>query len=66
MLFLIVGVAVATPVTAPPNWGLTEDRRLRGSPVFPQRAGPAFFRRLRLCIAKQKSRPRASSTVFQP
>ena len=44
--------------------GLTEDR-LRLARL-PQRPSPTFFRRLRLCIAKQKSRRRPPSTSFQP
>jgi hypothetical protein len=34
--------------------------------LSPQRPAPTFFRRLRLCIAKQKSRLRPPSTSFQP
>lgn len=44
--------------------GLTEDR-LRLARL-PQRPPPAFFRRLRLCIARQKSGRRPPYTSFQP
>lgn len=51
-----------------PDWlGLTEGRPATPLSILsPQRPATTFFRRLRLCIANQKSRLRPPSTSFQP
>jgi uncharacterized protein (DUF736 family) len=64
-----IAVFLRFPDTGAPSaisigMGLTKNR-LRLARL-PQRPSPAFFRRLRLCTAKQKSRHRPPSTSFQP
>lgn len=58
--------AMAPPTR--PDWlGLTEGRPATPLSILsPQRPATTFFRRLRLCIANQKSRLRPPSTSFQP
>ena len=65
--FLCLSVHAATQERPRLVWSDRRPATKRvASILFPQRPSPAFFRRLRLCIAKQKSRRRPPSTLFRP